>query len=110
MFTLEKLSPFLIKSTVDAFEADEDLFDSVLASAISMVKTETGITDDDDIDDTYLLPTAWIMNYIFINTYQTINSDDFRRHEKLYESALTLLKPKTVTGTDRIGEIEGLFL
>lgn len=109
MFTIDELSPFLIKTVYDNLKnADEEVFDSVLDAAIRIIKKRSGLDDEAELSQKHLLPCAWIMSYVYIQTYDHIEEEDSARFKQLYDNAINMLD-KAPEKSKKVGQFEGVW-
>lgn len=109
MFAFTDVEPFLIATVAQQLGSDAEKFGKVKDSAIEIIKTYVTLDVELPLDTRLLLPAAWLMGYIYIQTYETIAEVDQARFKMMYDNAVKMLERKKAESIYKVGEIEGLF-
>lgn len=99
MFDYTDLKPYLTVQLTNRLNTDIASFNILKTQAIEVVKRYVYIDEAAVYPKSLLLPTAWIITYIFIQTNDSINEEDRIRYIKLYDQAIELLKLRSNDNT-----------
>lgn len=111
MFKFVDVEPFLIVSVAQQLRDDIDLFNKCRAQALEIIMRYVPIDVSAPFPSKLLLPAAWIISYIYVNTFSSIEKDEHTRYLNLYNEALNIIeKDKFISkATSYLGTIDGVW-
>jgi hypothetical protein len=110
MFTLDDVGPFLVASVKSQLASDPVAFNLVRDSVIEVIKSYVTLPNDLVLDKKFHLSAAWLMSYIYIQTFELIPETEQPRLKDLYDKAIAMLSDKIEKKVSKVGGIEGVWL
>lgn len=110
MFTIDDVSPFLVASIRQQITDDYKGFDLARDSVVEIIKSYVTLPNNATLDKKYHLPAAWLLSYIYIQTFDLIPEPEQTRLQDLYSKAIKMLGEKIENKGYKVGEIEGVWL
>lgn len=112
MFKFNEVEPFLIVAVAQMLRENTELFSTCRSQAIEIIKRYVTIDESVSFPQKLLLPAAWIISYIYVNTSSSIEKDEQARYLNLYNEAINIIeKDKFMSkATSQLGTIDGVWL
>lgn len=112
MFKFNEVEPFLIVAVAQPLRENTELFSKCKSQTLEIIKRYVAIDENVTFPNKLLLPAAWIISYVYVNTASSIEKDEQTRYLNLYNQAIEIIeKDKFISkATSCIGTIDGVWL
>ena len=108
MFKFSDVEPYLISAISQILRDNTELFDNCKQQTIEIIRRYVPLDDNFNIPKKFLLPAAWIISYIYVNTASSIESTELSRYNSIYNEAIKLLQKDR--NKPKLGNIEGVWI
>jgi len=112
MFKFNEVEPFLIVAVAQVLRENTELFSTCRLQTLDIINRYVLLDESVAFPHKLLLPAAWIISYIYVNTASAIEKDEQTRYLNLYNEAINILeKDKFISkATSSIGTIDGTWI